>query len=75
MAWARRRDLAEHWQKFAERYEREMITHTDSRQSLLLIAKLAQNTSLSIGCYCSDDSRCHRSLLDKLIRQAALNNL
>lgn len=75
MAWARRRDFAEHWQTFAERYEREMITHTDSRQSLLLIAKLAQNTSLSIGCYCSDESRCHRSLLNKLIRRAALGKL
>jgi uncharacterized protein YeaO (DUF488 family) len=75
MAWVHCHKLAEHWQKFAERYEREMAKHTDSRQSLLLIAKLAQNTPISIGCYCIDESCCHRSLLLKLIKRVALNKL
>jgi len=71
MAWAQGRDPLKRWKTFAARYEREMSTGTDSRQSLILLARLARNTPLSIGCYCSDEQHCHRSLLDKLIRRSA----
>jgi uncharacterized protein YeaO (DUF488 family) len=75
IAWARDRDFDESWQTFAKRYEREMIAQTNSRQALLLLAQLAQKVSLSIGCYCGDESRCHRSILQKLIERAARNKL
>jgi uncharacterized protein YeaO (DUF488 family) len=63
------------WKKFAARYEREMISQTDSRQSLILLAKLATRIPLSIGCYCEDESKCHRSLLKLLIGRAARNQV
>jgi uncharacterized protein YeaO (DUF488 family) len=47
------------------------MAQTDSHQTLLLLAHLARETPVSIGCYCEDESHCHRSLLFKLIKQAA----
>ena len=63
-------DPTERWSTFVERYTREMLNHTDSRQAIQLLAKLAQQTRISIGCYCSDEAHCHRSILRKLIKQA-----
>jgi len=62
-------DPAERWPTFVERYKREMLNHTDSRQAIQLLAKLAKQTRISIGCYCSDEEHCHRSILRKLIEQ------
>jgi uncharacterized protein YeaO (DUF488 family) len=73
--WARKRDFDEAWETFAARYEREMTEKTDSRQALLLLAHLAQRTPLSVGCYCGEESRCHRTLLRRLIERAARNKL
>lgn len=55
------------WKKFARDYRREM---SDPRaQHLLdLVAALSRVGNLSIGCYCEDESRCHRSLLKGLLR-------
>jgi uncharacterized protein YeaO (DUF488 family) len=36
---------------------------------LELLAALSKKTNLSIGCYCEDESRCHRSLLRELLRE------
>lgn len=57
------------WRRFAAGYEREMKA-TDARQAILLVAALAARTSLAIGCYCEDESRCHRSILRRLIEGA-----
>ena len=35
----------------------------DASKVLDLIAALSHRTNLSVGCYCADESRCHRSLL------------
>lgn len=75
MTWAKQQDLSGVWQKFAEKYVREMMMQTESRQSLFLIAKLAEKTPVSIGCYCADETCCHRSLLFGLIQGAANNKL
>ena len=37
---------------------------------IALLAALSHSTSLSVGCYCDDESRCHRSLLRELLRDA-----
>jgi uncharacterized protein YeaO (DUF488 family) len=58
------------WSKFRERYVSEM-SKTDARQAIKLLAELARSTPLSIGCYCEDESFCHRSILRELIRNAA----
>jgi uncharacterized protein YeaO (DUF488 family) len=59
------------WPIFKARYEREMLGNTESRQTLLLLAKLATQTPIAVGCYCANEKRCHRSILHTLIRKAA----
>jgi uncharacterized protein YeaO (DUF488 family) len=56
--------------KFFARYAREMEGNTDCRQAIQLVAKAGHSTHISVGCYCADESRCHRSVLIKLIRRA-----
>ena len=58
------------WSKFKERYVSEM-KKTDARQGIKLLAELSKSTPLSIGCYCEDESFCHRSILRELIQKAA----
>ncbi len=58
------------WAKFTERYQREM-QRTDSRQAIQLLAEIARKTPISVGCYCEDETHCHRSILRKLIEEAA----
>jgi uncharacterized protein YeaO (DUF488 family) len=55
---------------FYRRYRKEMQA-TDARQTIALLAQLARRTPLAIGCYCDDESRCHRTALADLIRNAA----
>lgn len=54
------------WSKFKGRYSAEM-RKTDARQAIKLFALLSRSTPLSIGCYCEDESSCHRSILLPLI--------
>ncbi|MCD6061217.1 MAG: hypothetical protein K0S16_1528, partial [Moraxellaceae bacterium] len=54
------------WQAFAKRYRAEMAT-PDHRRSLELLAALSQRTDFSVGCYCENEARCHRSLLRELL--------
>jgi len=56
--------------RFFAAYEREM-RQTEPRQAIALLAALAQRTPISVGCFCSDESRCHRSRLKRLIEKAA----
>jgi len=59
------------YQTFCSSYERELLGSAESKQALELLAALALRTPISIGCYCEDESRCHRSHLRKLIEQTA----
>ncbi len=70
MRWAKNRDPEENWPEFARRYEREMLNHADSRQAMALLARLAHVTPIAVGCFCGNEKRCHRSLLQRLIRNA-----
>src|SRR6476469_9255922 len=54
------------WAKYAKRYRNEMAKPAAQRLLSLLAAMSAQ-TNLSVGCYCEDESRCHRSLLRELL--------
>ncbi len=56
------------WKAFARRYAKEMSAPTASRL-LDLLAALSQETDFSVGCYCEDESRCHRSILRALLRE------
>ena len=56
------------WKRFAASYRREMAK-TDARQAIRLLALLGARTPLVVGCYCEDESRCHRSVLRELIER------
>ena len=58
---------AREWSAFARRYRAEMASPANSRL-LDLLAALSRTTNFSVGCYCEDESRCHRSLLRELLR-------
>jgi len=54
------------WQRFARRYRAEMGT-PEKKRLLELLAALSRQTDFSVGCYCADERRCHRSLLKELL--------
>jgi uncharacterized protein YeaO (DUF488 family) len=54
------------WRAFKKKYRTEMATPENSR-TLELLAALSHNTDFSVGCYCEDEERCHRSVLRKLL--------
>ena len=54
------------WQRFVKKYRAEMGTPENSR-TLDLLAALSQHADFSVGCYCADESRCHRSVLRALL--------
>lgn len=56
------------WKRFAQKYRREMAAAGASR-SLDLLAALSHHADFSVGCYCEDASRCHRSLLRELLKE------
>ncbi|MCW5556445.1 MAG: DUF488 family protein [Verrucomicrobiae bacterium] len=54
------------WTVFSRRYRTEM-KKSECRQVIDLLAGFSRETSLSLGCFCEDESRCHRSVLQQLI--------
>jgi uncharacterized protein YeaO (DUF488 family) len=57
--------------KFFDRYEKELLGHADTRQTVELVAEIASRMPISIGCFCEDESRCHRSRLYKILQDHA----
>ena len=57
------------WATFARRYRKQMAT-PEARHLIQLLAGMSKQTNLSVGCYCEDESRCHRSLLRDLLVEA-----
>lgn len=56
------------WAGFVKKYRAEMAA-PDARHALALLAALSHQTNFSVGCYCEDESRCHRSELRKLLKE------
>jgi len=54
------------WQAFLRRYRVEM-KRPEAARLLALLAALSHQTDLSVGCYCADEARCHRSALRALL--------
>ncbi|HEX3070454.1 MAG TPA: DUF488 family protein [Thermoanaerobaculia bacterium] len=74
LAWVKKHDMATNdasKRTFQQRYRRELESDPAARQSVLLLAALAQQTSISIGCFCEDENNCHRSVLKTAIEEAA----
>ena len=54
------------WAAFVRRYRAEM-RRPEAARLLQLLAHLSHQTSFSVGCYCEDEKRCHRSVLRELL--------
>lgn len=56
------------WAAFARKYRSEMAM-PEASHAIELLAALSHHTNLSVGCYCADEARCHRSVLRELLVQ------
>jgi uncharacterized protein YeaO (DUF488 family) len=59
---------AKAWAAFSRKYRAEM-NKPDASRVLDLLAPLSHQSAFSVGCYCEDESRCHRSLLRQLLAE------
>jgi uncharacterized protein YeaO (DUF488 family) len=62
------------WKRFVTKYRREMAA-TDESTTLDMLSALSHRTDFSVGCYCADESRCHRSVLRQLLTERGANVL
>ena len=53
--------------RFFAAYEREVLARAETRGALELLAAMAKRMPISIGCFCDDETRCHRSKLCELL--------
>jgi uncharacterized protein YeaO (DUF488 family) len=57
------------WAAFVRGYRAEMA-RPDNAHSIALLAALSQHANFSVGCYCENERRCHRSILRTLLQDA-----
>ena len=57
------------WHAFVRRYRSEMATPAN-RHTIALLALLSRSANFSVGCYCMDESHCHRGVLRDLLADA-----
>ena len=57
------------WAGFVRAFRKELATPA-ARHAVELLAALSRTTNLSVGCYCEDESRCHRSVLRDVLADA-----
>jgi len=58
----------EKWKTFVKRYRHEM-KEPSAQRLLALLAALSHQTDFSVGCYCENAARCHRSILSELLTE------
>lgn len=58
----------ERWNRYERAYLREM-KQKPAERLIGLLATLSHSADFSVGCYCEDERRCHRSLLRRLLEQ------
>jgi len=56
------------WTTIVKRFRSEMAV-PEKRRILDLFAALSHHSSFSVGCYCEEESRCHRSILRELLKE------
>jgi uncharacterized protein YeaO (DUF488 family) len=56
------------WAAFKKKYRSEM-GEADASRSLDLLAAMSKGANFSVGCYCENEARCHRSLLRELLAE------
>jgi len=60
------------WAVFLRKYRREMADPEKGR-ILDVLAALSHDSNLSVGCYCENEERCHRSVLRELLAERGAN--
>jgi len=60
------------WRDFVRRYRAEM-KRPEAVRLLALLAAFSHQTDLSVGCYCAEEARCHRSVLKALLLERGAN--
>jgi uncharacterized protein YeaO (DUF488 family) len=66
MKQAQAAETAAQWAAFRKRYRAEMAA-PDNARTLDLLAALSHQTNFAVGCYCAEESHCHRSVLRELL--------
>lgn len=56
------------WAGFVKAFRKEMGAATPARL-LDMLALLSRSGDFSLGCYCEDEARCHRSVLRELLTE------
>jgi uncharacterized protein YeaO (DUF488 family) len=56
------------WRRFEQKYRAEM-KRPEAARLLALLAAMSRQTNFSLGCYCADEARCHRSILKALLAE------
>ena len=59
-------ETAQQWRHFATRYRRQMSAASESGL-LDALAALSHQANFSVGCYCANEERCHRSILRAML--------
>jgi len=68
MAQAKAADSPAQWDRFVRKF-RSQMNSDDSARLLDLLALLSKSANFSVGCYCDDESHCHRSVLRQLLKE------
>jgi uncharacterized protein YeaO (DUF488 family) len=66
MKYAQQATTERAWAQFAKKYRTEM-SNADASRTLDVLAALSHQTNFAVGCYCADESHCHRSILRALL--------
>lgn len=56
------------WRAFVRAFKKEMKEAAAAR-TLDLLAALSHDADFSVGCYCENEARCHRSVLRELLAE------
>jgi uncharacterized protein YeaO (DUF488 family) len=61
-------DTDKEWVAFSKKYRKE-LAEPDKNKIIELLAALSHKTDFSVGCYCENEARCHRSVLKELLAE------
>ncbi|WP_422842812.1 DUF488 domain-containing protein [Acidovorax sp. M2(2025)] len=62
MAQGQQAQTDKEWEAFVKQFRKE-LTQPEASRTLDLLAALSHHSAMSVGCYCEDEARCHRSVL------------
>jgi len=68
MKFGKKAESEKEWFAFEKKYRSEMAKPENNR-ILELLAALSHQTNFSVGCYCEEESHCHRSILRNLLTE------